>query len=482
MTFSDMGLRPETLAVLARMDVVEPTPIQAAATPELLAGRDVIGQARTGSGKTLAFAAPLVERCDARIAAVQGLVLVPTRELALQVGEVLDQLAAAYGLRCAFLYGGRDVGDQQVLLTTGPQIVVGTPGRLLDLLYRGNLRLNQLRFLVIDEADEMLDEGFGPDVEQVLDCILHKPQVALFSATIPAWVEAIAQHRLSEPVMIRVDVGRQPIETVAHVAIEVPAQHKFAALCELVGGPDAGSVVVFCRTKTGVERLGGQLGQAGYSVLALQGNLTQRERERIMRSFRDGRARILVATNVAARGLDVARVRRVINYDLPDSPELLTHRLGRTGRMGRAGEAITLVTAADQRRWASMQRALGIAVDYQRWVPGSSRAGGEPAASTSSRDGGSVRRPQRNMVERAASPATSSSAPLGPGGTGLPEACPPPHSARRSRPTRPGSRGTPRTQRVDCEGCGVPTEVPYEPTPARPAYCRECRELVSTAR
>lgn len=491
MTFAEMNIRQETLEALAAMGVLEPTPIQSEATPHLLAGRDVIGQARTGSGKTLAFSIPLVEVCDPDVAVVQALVLVPTRELAFQVGSVIEDLSRKHRLRCAFLYGGRDVADQQTLLASGPQVVIGTPGRLLDLLFRGNLRLNELRFMVIDEADEMFDEGFGPDVDQLLDCILQRPQMALFSATIPKWVESIAQRKLKEAVTVRIDPGKGPIESVEHTVISVPDGQKIAALCELLDDAD-GSSVVFCRTKDGVERLTAQLSAAGYVVAGLRGNMTQPERERVMRGFRIGKPDILVATNVAARGLDVANIGRVINFDLPDSPELLTHRLGRAGRMGRAGEAMTLVTPRDRKRWVSMQARLGSKLNERRWEPG--RSDQKPAGEKKERGS----RPAEPAAKRSARvrpsrvPSQNASANghgyVGNGRTvaenGRHHAGRPPKkmhaTSSNGRQSTNGRKSTAWYETV-CDGCGTSTRVPYEPTPQRAAYCRECYELVSTA-
>ncbi len=454
MTFEQMNIRGETLEALRAMGVVDPTPIQTEATPHLLAGADVVGQARTGSGKTLAFSIPIVERCDPDLPVVQALVLVPTRELAFQVGSVIEDLSRGHRLRCAFLYGGRDVSDQQTLLSSGPHVVIGTPGRLLDLLYRGNLRLNELRMLIIDEADEMFDEGFGPDVDQLLECILNKPQVALFSATIPQWVESIAGRRLTDPIMVRIETEAGPVDSVEHTVLEVSDSKKLDALKSLLDDVD-GSAVVFCRTKDGVERLAGQLLAGGYQVASLRGNMTQPERERVMRAFRVGRPRILVATNVAARGLDVAHIGRVINFDLPDSPELLTHRLGRTGRMGRAGEAMTLVTPRDQKRWETMRGRLGLRVQARAWQPKSDKELHAPVKTE--------RQPDRR-------PSTKSPGPR------------PLQPVRAAAPKRKAEEPAGETMHsVECEGCGVPVQVPFVPTPERAAYCRECRELVSVA-
>jgi ATP-dependent RNA helicase DeaD len=444
--FEEMNVRPETLAALSAMGVTEPTPIQSEATPELLKGRDVIGQAQTGSGKTLAFSIPLVELCDPELAAVQAMVVVPTRELAFQVGSVIESLSKGHRLRCAFLYGGRDVADQQALLASGPHVVIGTPGRLLDLLYRGSLRLNELRFLVIDEADEMFDEGFGPDVDQIFDCILQKTQVALFSATIPAWVQGITAKRLHNPAIVKIQTESRPVDSVEHKVIEVADSDKLELLDELLRLD--GTSVVFCRTKDGVERLANQLSARRFVVASLRGNMSQPDRERVMRAFRQGHPRTLVATNVAARGLDVTHIARVINYDLPDSPELLTHRVGRTGRMGRSGEAFTFVTPRDRKRWAAMTVRLNLKLAVEQW--------------TSSRKVETKPEPSRTRPEARVATARV------------------PHS---ERPQRPRQERTDIRPMVDasCEGCGDPVRVPFAPSAIRPAYCKECRELVSIA-
>jgi ATP-dependent RNA helicase DeaD len=466
-----MNIRPETLRALGAMGVTEPTPIQSEATPQLLAGHDVVGQARTGSGKTLAFSIPLVETCDPDRAVIQALVLVPTRELAFQVGSVIEDLSRGHRLRCAFLYGGRDVSDQQALLASNPHVAIGTPGRIIDLLYRGNLRLNELRFLVIDEADEMFDEGFGPDVDKILECILHHPQIALFSATVPKWVESIAAHHLREPKTVRIETFDQPINTVEHRVIEVSDAAKLACLRDLLDH-DSGSSVVFCRTKDGVERLTSQLVRAGHEVASLRGNMTQPERERVMREFRRGQPRTLVATNVAARGIDITHIGRVINFDLPDSVESLTHRLGRTGRMGRSGEAMTLVTPRDRKRWAAMQAKLNVHVRVEEWREPSTKA----TKSIPAPSNGNVRPADPSQSQEPVQLAASRSV-----GSELT-----PHKAsdagRRSRRARPGydrSRASGSTRPAVCDGCGAPVRIDFTPTPTRPAYCRDCRQLVS---
>lgn len=357
-SFSDFSLRPETQAALAAMAVSTPTPIQSAAMPEMLAGRDVIGQARTGSGKTLAFAIPMVERIDERSRSVQALVLVPTRELAAQVAGVVREAARGRDIRVLLLVGGMSIGPQKSALLHGVHVVVGTPGRVLDHSKQGNLRLNSLRLLVLDEADEMLDRGFAPDVERIIATTNPERQTALFSATVPDWVGTMAARHLRNPATVKVDAGVQALENVTHAVYDVPMGGKLAALRILLDARGAGVTLVFGRTKHGVKKLAQQLAALGYPVSALQGNLSQNARDRVMADFRSGVTPILIATNVAARGLDVEHVAQVINYELPETADLLTHRVGRTGRMGRSGEAITLLTPDDEIAWRKLLREL----------------------------------------------------------------------------------------------------------------------------
>jgi ATP-dependent RNA helicase DeaD len=368
--FARLGARRRTVDALERMGIVEPTLIQERAIPPLLAGRDVIGQSRTGSGKTIAFGLPLVERVDPRQRQLQALVLVPTRELAAQVAGVIESLDGGRGLRVAQLIGGRALGPQKAALAGGAQIAVGAPGRVLDHLRQGNLRLDGLKVCVLDEADQMLDQGFAPDVERILAATPASRQMALFTATLPEWTTQIAQKYLSDPA--RVDAGSP--EGTAAPAIEqiiylVPEGRRLEALCALLDRrKDAeGNTLVFARTKHGVMRLQRQLKARGYIVGALQGNMSQNARDRAIAEFRSGRMPILLATNVAARGLDVLSIEQVINYELPESAELFTHRVGRTGRMEREGEAITLVTPSDLPPWKRMQRDLGVNLPARAW-------------------------------------------------------------------------------------------------------------------
>ncbi len=365
--FRQISMSDTTRASVARMDITEPTSIQARSIPQLLDGRDLIGQARTGSGKTLAFSIPMVERCDRSSRKVQGLVLVPTRELAIQVAGVIDGLASPHRLRVTLLYGGRSLKPEQTALRSSAHIVVGTPGRTLDHLKQGNLDLGSVRFLVLDEADEMLDRGFAHDVEAILSATPSERQTALFSATMPDWVARTAKKHLRRPVTVEVDADLRAAPTVNHLVYSIRRENKMDALKTLLDERDDGPVIVFGRTKRGVKKLARQLETSGYSVGALQGNMSQNARERVMKDFRAGDTSVLVATNVAARGLDIEGIGRVINYDLPDSELLFAHRIGRTGRMGRTGEAITFVTADEEKKWDEIERGLDRQLALKPW-------------------------------------------------------------------------------------------------------------------
>jgi ATP-dependent RNA helicase DeaD len=377
-SFAHFDLRPNLHRALEARGLQRPTPIQARAIPALLAGRDVIGQARTGSGKTLAFVLPLLERVDPDIRAIQALVLVPTRELAIQVGSVIAPLAATRRLRHTLLYGGRSLAPEQRALHTA-QIVVGTPGRTLDHLRQSNLALTHLSLFVLDEADEMLDRGFAPDVERILGYAPRARQTALFSATLPAWVAGIAARHVRDAVTIEVDADMPAPPEIEHIVYDVDAATKLDALRTLLDRRGDEAVIVFGRTKHGVKKLAQRLEALGYPAAALQGNLSQNARERVMASFRSGSVPILLATNVAARGLDVPEVGQVINYELPESAEWFTHRVGRTGRMGRAGQAITLLSSEDRVKWRQFEKVLGRRLERRPWAPSSDARVAAPA-------------------------------------------------------------------------------------------------------
>jgi ATP-dependent RNA helicase DeaD len=366
LSFNDFNLQPATQALLADMKITEPTPIQDKAIPALLAGNDFVGQAPTGSGKTLAYGLPLVERVarDKRVA--QLLILVPTRELAVQVHSVLGRLATSRKLSTAVLVGGRAYGPQISALHYGAQIVVGTPGRVKDHLDRGTLVLDQLRMCVLDEADQMLDSGFAPDIEEILTTTPETRQMALFSATIPDWVEKLEQKFLKNPIKVGITPAAGGLINIEQIAYQVPQDQKMAALCTLLRSSEGESSLIFGKTKYGVEKLGKQLNRLGFTVGTLHGNKSQHAREEVLTAFRRGQVQTLLATNVAARGLDIKDIYQVINYELPESSDLFTHRIGRTGRMGKQGKAITLLAPSDVSKWRSMSRNLGQKVALQK--------------------------------------------------------------------------------------------------------------------
>jgi ATP-dependent RNA helicase DeaD len=362
-SFNEFNLQPATREALAIMEITEPTPIQAEAIPALLAGNDLIGQSATGSGKTLAYGVPLVERLARDKRVVQALVLLPTRELAVQVHAVLGMLATRRRLTTALLVGGRPYASQISALRHGSQIVIGTPGRVKDLLDRGNLVLSELRMCVLDEADQMLDIGFAPVIEEILTTTPEMRQTALFSATMPDWIAKLEKKFLKNPVKVDAIDSQSTIEQIAY---QVPQEQKMAALCTLLQSAEGESSLIFGRTKYGVEKLGKQLSKLGFTVGTLHGNKSQRAREEVLTAFRRGHVQTLLATNVAARGLDIYGIYQVINYELPESSDLFTHRIGRTGRMGRQGKAITLLVPSDMPKWRIMARNLGQAVALQR--------------------------------------------------------------------------------------------------------------------
>ncbi|MDO8616982.1 MAG: DEAD/DEAH box helicase [Dehalococcoidia bacterium] len=358
-SFHNFRLRSTSQQALAKMNIHTPTSIQDRALPLMLEGRDVIAQAQTGSGKTLAFGLPIMERMDNQQRDVQALVLTPTRELARQVGDVMKLLTEGSGVRVTLLYGGVGYGQQEKDLARGVHIVVGTPGRILDHLQRRTLRLDRVRVLILDEADEMLDRGFAPDVERILAMTPRSRQTALFSATTPPWVEKIAARHLTDPEILQSD-EEDVVPDIDHVVIEAYREDKFQVLLRLLRETVEGTTLVFGRTKHGVRNLGRRLEAMGFRVSVLQGNLSQEQRDRALERFRSGQVQILVATNVAARGLDILHIGRVINYELPETHELFTHRVGRTARMGQSGQAITLVSAVDLPKWQAIERGLGV--------------------------------------------------------------------------------------------------------------------------
>jgi superfamily II DNA/RNA helicase len=344
-SFADLGVTPTTLTSLARIGIEHPFPIQTLCLPLALAGVDLIGQARTGTGKTLAFGIPIVQDVDPSEHAVQALVVVPTRELCLQVAADIAKTGHDAGVRVAAIVGGRPMGPQIVDLNEGAPVVVGTPGRLLDHLRQGSLQLDALRVLVLDEADEMLDLGFLPDVESIIAATPEHRQTMLFSATMPKAVVALARRYSKQPTFVHAEPEgeRATVPATEQHFFKVHPLNRFEVLCRLLDAPDRDRVAVFRRTKRGVERTIQGLVERGYRAGALHGDLPQVVRERVMRSFRNGKLDVLVCTDVAARGLDIAGLSHVINYDTPEDGRAYVHRIGRTGRAGAAGVAITFV-------------------------------------------------------------------------------------------------------------------------------------------
>ncbi|HJK89410.1 MAG TPA: DEAD/DEAH box helicase [Polyangiaceae bacterium LLY-WYZ-15_(1-7)] len=364
--FDAFGFDPRIVHALGAIGFDAPTPIQAEAMPPLLEGRDVIGRARTGSGKTAAFGLPLLQRVVATARpdsdGVRALVLTPTRELALQVTKALRSFAEGLPIEMVTVYGGAAYGPQLKALRRGVPIVVGTPGRVLDHVERGTLDLSALELLVLDEADEMLRMGFFEDVERVFERAPDSRQVALFSATMPPPIQAVAENRLPDPIEVQVEDSALSVDHIEQRGILVPERHKLDALERLLAAEPLTGAIVFCRTRAGCAETADALAKRGLSVDALHGDLNQAARERVLMRFRAGRLQVVVATDVAARGIDVDTVSHVINYDLPPAPEEYVHRIGRTGRAGRDGVAISLVTPRERGRLRFFQKKLGVTI------------------------------------------------------------------------------------------------------------------------
>lgn len=358
LTFRSLGLSDTLVQAVENSGYVTPTPIQAETIPLLLAGRDVLGQAQTGTGKTAAFALPFLQRISIKQHEPQVLVLTPTRELAIQVAEAFERYAAeTAGLRVAPIYGGQDYLVQFRQLDRGVHVVVGTPGRVMDHMRRGSLKLDSIRGLVLDEADEMLRMGFAEDVDWILTQAPAERQIALFSATLPEQIRRIAQQHLRDPAEITIRQKTATAETVRQRFVVVQPQHKELVLGRILEAEPIDGVIVFVKLRSATEPLADYLSHHGQRAVALNGEVPQKQRERIIENLRAGKVNVVVATDVAARGLDVQRVSHVINYDLPTDSEAYVHRIGRTGRAGRSGEAILFVTPRQQRQLANLEYA-----------------------------------------------------------------------------------------------------------------------------
>jgi len=354
--FRELGLSPQIQQALDELGFDEPTPIQDKAIPELLAGHDVIGQAQTGTGKTAAFGLPLLQYLDPGNDEVQAVILTPTRELCIQVTQALRSYAEHLDVEIVAVFGGAPIRSQQSQLRSGAHVVVATVGRMMDLMSRRSLVLTAARYIVLDEADEMLDLGFIEDVEKILRMCPSGRQTALFSATMPPPVKRLAESYMYDPTTISITPKTLTVDAIAQAYVEVGAKEKPARLVELLRTEEPEQAIIFCRTKIGASRLERTLKDKGLDVKALHGDMSQGSRDGVMIAFKDHRVRLLVATDIAARGLDIEHVTHVINFDVPASSEVYVHRIGRTGRVGRTGRAITFVTPAQRDEIGRIER------------------------------------------------------------------------------------------------------------------------------
>jgi ATP-dependent RNA helicase DeaD len=365
-TFADLGLSEPTLRAVTELGYEEPTPVQAQTIGRVLAGADVIAQAQTGTGKTAAFALPIVDRVEIDRSEPQALVLTPTRELAIQVAEAFHAYGKHRGVTTLPVYGGQPIDRQLRALQRGVHVVVGTPGRILDHIGRGTLRLEGVKAVVLDEADEMLAMGFIEDIETILSETPSERQTALFSATMPGPIASLAQRYMREPERIQVASRQLTVPQIRQVYYEVGGRDKFEVLARVLDFETPASAIIFCRTKSEVDALGERLTARAYPAETLHGDLSQVQRDRVMARFRSGQVELLVATDVAARGLDVEHVSHVFNYDIPLDPEVYVHRIGRTGRAGRTGSAITLVKPRERGMLRSIERLTGATIQRLR--------------------------------------------------------------------------------------------------------------------
>lgn len=347
--FSDFGLSKETLRSLNSMGFEEATPIQEKAIPVCMEGKDLLGQAHTGTGKTAAFGIPMAERLEVESEHVQAVVLTPTRELAVQVAEELNRIGQFSRIRALPIYGGQDIERQIRALKKRPQIIVATPGRLMDHMRRRTIRLQHVSIVVLDEADEMLNMGFIEDIETILKDTPETRQTLLFSATIPSAIQSLAKRFMKNPEVIRIEARQVTVPKLEQSYVEVEEKHKFDVFCRLIDTQSPERAIAFCRTKRRVDEVVEGLIKRGYPAEGLHGDMTQAKRDQVMRQFRDGTVDILVATDVAARGLDISGVTHIYNFDIPQELESYVHRVGRTGRAGAAGVAVTLVTPREVR-------------------------------------------------------------------------------------------------------------------------------------
>jgi ATP-dependent RNA helicase DeaD len=365
--FADLGLSEPILDSIRHLGYERPTPIQEQTIPALLEGKDVMGQAQTGTGKTAAFGLPMLQHVNPDNSEVQALVLTPTRELCIQVTQALRAYGERRGIEVVAVFGGAPIRDQASRLKREAQVVVGTVGRVMDMMSRHHLVLDEARYVVLDEADEMLDLGFLEDVETILARCPMGRQTALFSATIPTEIRRLADRFMHDPVEIQVRAATLTIDTVDQYYVEVGDRDKPEALVTLLKEERPEQAIVFARTKIGVDRLARRMGDNGLRVKALHGDMSQGSRDGVMIAFKSGRERLLIATDVAARGLDITGVSHVVNYDVPNSPDVYVHRIGRTGRAGESGKAITLITPKQRRELEAIERHAK--TEIEQWSP-----------------------------------------------------------------------------------------------------------------
>ncbi len=418
MTFEELGLSKPLVDALEHLGYKQPTPIQEETIPLLLQGRDVIGQAQTGTGKTAAFGLPMLEYIDPADTDVQALVLTPTRELCIQVTQALRAYGQNRGISVVAVFGGAPIRDQASRLKESAQVVVGTVGRVMDMIGRHYLFLDSARYVVLDEADEMLDLGFLEDVETILGRCPSGRQTALFSATMPPEIRKLAEKRMYEPETVKVKASTLTIDTVAQFHLEVSDRDKPDALADVLKAENPGQAIIFARTKIGVDRLARRLGDKGLRVKTLHGDMSQGARDGVMIAFKGGRERLLVATDVAARGLDIAGVSHIVNYDIPNSPDIYVHRIGRTGRAGESGRAITMITPKQRRELEAIERHAGTTIPV--W----------------GKNGAAPRKPKAETPEVAELAELPEPAPEAEVAAGEPEKAPEPRAATRERPKR----------------------------------------------
>lgn len=369
MNFDNFNLQPPIMAGIKALGYIQPTPIQEQSIPIIMQGRDLIGMAQTGTGKTAAFVLPILQRLvNGHRRQLRALVISPTRELAEQTTQAFASLGRRTGLRCAAIYGGVSMGQQTRKVREGAEIVVACPGRLLDHLGKGTVDVSYVEVLVIDEADRMFDMGFLPDVRRILQYLRKPRQTLLFSATMPEDIRKLIREVLHDPVNVQIGFSG-PVDSVSHAIYPVKQEMKSPMLLKLLQNMDSKSVLVFTRTKFRAVRVARHLADNGIKATSLQGNLPQNRRQAALDGFRLGAIRVLVATDIAARGIDVSRISHVINYDMPDTVDAYTHRIGRTGRVDKTGEAYTMVTRADAAMLRAIEKVLGKPIE-RRTLPG----------------------------------------------------------------------------------------------------------------